>query len=164
MTGRPLRWSMIAVLLAGCAAAPPFKEDTLQGVDTSFTPQLALRNPGRAARVMWGGVVVGAANFSDHTDFTILSFPLEKVQRPDLDKTPGPRFIARYPGYVETLAYKPQRLVTVVGTFQGLEDGKVGEASYQFPVVKTDKIYLWPTDEEDSRVHFGLGLGIGVHM
>lgn len=162
---RLLALPLLVVFAAGCASAPPFSGDALQGVDRGFTPEQALKTPSREAKVMWGGVVIGAANFSDHTDFTILSFPLQKREQPDLDKSPGTRFIARYPGYVETMTYQPDRLVTVLGTFQGVEEGKIGQAPYQFPVVKTDKVYLWPTDSGDSpRMHFGVGLGIGLHM
>jgi outer membrane lipoprotein len=162
-----VRWlgMMTALMLTACASEPPFSDQALEGVDRGFTPQDALRHPDRATEVMWGGVVVGAANFSDHTDFTILSYPLDKQQQPDLDRAPGARFIARYPGYVETMVYQPDRMVTVTGTFQGVEEGKIGQAPYQFPVVKTAKIFLWPVDSTDSsRVHFGFGLGLGVHM
>ena len=156
---------MMVLLLGACASQPPFSPDMLQGVDVNFAPRDALRDSGREVKVMWGGMVVDAANFADHTDFTILSYPLDKEQQPDLDKAPGPRFIARYPGYVETMIYQPNRVVTVVGTFQDLEEGKIGQAKYQFPVVKTAKIFLWPADNTNSsRVRFGFGLGVGVRM
>jgi len=165
MRVRRLLAVLAAVILAGCAIRPPFSDETLKGVDRGFTVQDALQHPDHLAKVMWGGVVVGAANFSDHTDFSILSYPLNRQEQPDLDQVPGPRFIARYPGYVETMVYQPNRIVTVTGTFQGLEQGKIGQAPYQFPVVKTTNIFAWPVDDDDrSSVHFGFGLGLGMHM
>lgn len=156
---------LTAVVLAACAGEPPFPDQVLAGVDRGFTPRDAMQHPDREAKVMWGGMVVDAANFNDHTDFTILSYPLDKDEQPDLDQAPGPRFIARYPGYVESMVYQPNRIVTVVGTLHGVEEGKIGQATYTFPVVKTAKIFLWPADNPDSsRVHFGFGLGLGVHM
>lgn len=165
MNARRLVVLTTALVLAACASEPPFSADMLQGVDRGFGPQDALTHPDREAKVMWGGVVIDAANFSDHTDFTILSYPLDKAQQPDLDQAPGPRFIARYPGYVETMVYQPDRMVTAMGTLQGVEEGNIGQARYRFPVVKAAKIFLWPEHNADtSRVHFGFGLGLGVHM
>jgi len=113
--------------------------------------------------VLWGGVIIGAENLSDHTDLNVLFFPLDKSQRPDMDKPPHNRFIARYKGYLESMVYAPGREVTILGSVQGIEDGKIGDAPYRFPVLKADKIHLWPMGQ-DSKVRFGVGIGIGVHM
>ena len=55
------------------------------------------------------------------------------------------------------------REITVLGKLQGVEEGKIGDAPYSFPVLKADSVHLWPVGD-DSRVHFGVGVGIGVHM
>ena len=164
MFSRMLLLMMAVALLSACAVAPPFKEQNLAGVNRSLSPGQAVKEEARNVQVLWGGVIVKAQNLRDHTDFTVLAFPLDKKsQRPDTDKVPGERFIARYSGYLETMVYEPGRRITLIGTLQGVEDGKVGDAPYRFPVVKVNKLYLWPLDS-DSKVHFGVGVGIGVHM
>ena len=80
-----------------------------------------------------------------------------------MDKPAQNRFVVRHAGYLETMVYAPGREITVIGTLQDVEEGKVGDASYRFPVLKADKIYLWPLGE-NSRVRFGVGVGVGVHM
>jgi len=163
MIFRVLLMMTVIALLSACAVTPPFKEESLAGINRSLTPTQAVRDETRNEQVLWGGVIIDAKNMHDHTDFTVLSFPLNKSQQPDTDKKPGDRFIARYNGYLETMVYEPGRRLTLIGTLQGVEDGKVGDAPYRFPVLKVNKLYLWPLDS-DSKVHFGVGLGIGVHM
>lgn len=154
---------IIAALLGACAVVPPFPKEALQKVDRTLTPELAVRDAAHDIQVLWGGVIIGSINLPDHTDFNVLFYPLDKSQRPDLAKPPQNRYIVRNTGYLETMVYAPGREITVLGSLQGIEDGKVGDAPYRFPVVKADKTYLWPVDG-DSRVHFGIGLGVGVHM
>jgi outer membrane lipoprotein len=163
---KPLHIGMvviIAALLGACAAVPPFPQQALLKVDRTLTPELAARNAAHGIQVLWGGVIIGSINMPDHTDFNVLFYPLDRSQRPDLTKPPQNRYIVRNTGYLETMVYAPGREITVLGGLQGVEDGKVGDAPYRFPVVKADRIVLWPVDG-DSRVHFGIGLGVGVHM
>jgi outer membrane lipoprotein len=154
---------ILAAFLSACATTPPFPDEALLKIDRTLTTEQAARDAAHDVQVLWGGVIIGSINLPDRTDFNVLFYPLDKSQRPDLNKPPQNRFIARYSGYIETMVYAPGREITVLGSLQGVEDGKVGDAPYRFPVMKADKIYLWPV-EGDSRVHFGIGLGVGVHM
>lgn len=156
-------FATLALLLSGCATTPPFSEKALLSVNRDLTPEQALKGAAQDVQVLWGGVIIGAENLSDHTDLNVLFFPLDKSQRPDMDKPPHNRFIARYKGYLESMVYAPGREVTILGSVQGIEDGKIGDAPYRFPVLKADKIHLWPMGQ-DSKVRFGVGIGIGVHM
>ena len=153
----------ILALLSGCAVTPPFTDDMIKGVNGSLLPEQVVKENIHDVEVMWGGVIVHATNTSDHTDFAVLFYPLDSSQRPDRDKPPKSRFIVRYPGYLETMVYAPGREITVLGKIDGIENGKIGDAPYRFPILKANKIHLWPVGD-DSRVHFGVGVGIGVHM
>lgn len=153
----------LAVMLSACASTPPFPVETLHTVNRTLTPEQAVEDSARDVEVLWGGVIIGSVNMPDHTDFNVLFYPLDKVQRPDLGQTPQSRFIVHYAGYLETMVYAPGREITVLGKLQAAEEGKVGDASYRFPVLKADKIHLWPV-RDDSKVRFGIGVGIGVHM
>jgi outer membrane lipoprotein len=155
--------TIMVAALSACSTTPPYSEEMLRAVNRGMTPEQAVQENTKDVQVMWGGVIIKAANTPDHTDFTVLFYPLDATQRPDMNQKPRGRFLVRYPGYLETMVYAPGREVTVLGALQGIEEGKVGDAPYTFSVVKADKVYLWPL-ADDSRVHFGVGVGIGVHM
>ena len=155
--------AVMVLLLNACAITPPFSQDLLSGVNISLQPEQAAKEDVLDEAVMWGGVIVNATNSPDHTDFAVLFYPLDRSQRPDRGQPAKNRFIVRYPGYLETMVYAPGREITVLGKLQGVEEGKVGDAPYRFPVLKAERIHLWPVGD-DSKVHFGVGVGIGVHM
>ena len=151
------------VLLNACAVTPPFSEDLLHNVNKTLLPEQAIKEHEQNVAVLWGGVIINATNTPDHTDFSVLFYPLDDSQRPDRNQPAKGRFIVRYPGYLETMVYAPGREITVLGNLQGVEEGKIDDAPYSYPVIKADKIYLWKLGD-DSNVHFGVGIGIGVHM
>jgi outer membrane lipoprotein len=151
------------LLLSACAVTPPFSDDLLHGVNRSMQPEQAVKDNVKDVQVMWGGVIVKATNTEDHTDFAVLFYPLDSSQRPDRGQPAKSRFIVRYHGYLETMVYAPGREITVLGKLQGVEEGKIGDAPYRFPVLNAEQLHLWPVGD-DSRVRFGVGLGIGVHM
>ncbi len=156
--------AMVSVaLLCACATTPPIPAEKLAGVDPNLTPEQVVDETLQEGEVLWGGVVIAAENRPDQTILTVLYYPLDNSQRPDLGKTPLRRFKVYYPGYLETMVYAPGRKITVLGSVQGVEQGKVDEAPYRYAKLKAVEIYLWPPADQDSRVRFGVGVGIGIH-
>lgn len=156
----------LLLLLGGCAPAPIYKPaaGTVQ-----VPPSQVARTPEDYAgqQVIWGGRVVQVANFSDHSEIQVLSYPLDRSQRPRIgDNNGNGRFIVSIPGYVEPLNYPAGSLLTASGTLKGVRSGKVGSAAYVFPIVQSGRIHRW-TAEEMRQGHphfnFGLGVGVGIH-
>ncbi|MEQ6342628.1 MAG: Slp family lipoprotein [Gammaproteobacteria bacterium] len=160
------RWLglLMVVLVSGCAANPPFSAEKLMMVDRSLTPQhVSQNNIAPKTAVLWGGVIVDSRNMNDYTELTVLGYPLDSSQRPETAKTSIGRFLVRRPEYLEPLIYSPKREITVVGMVDEVTEGRVGDSPYHYPVVKADRIYLWPLRSAGaSRFSIGVGVGVGV--
>lgn len=154
----------LVLLAAGCASKPRFET---AGIDKSITPQTAVSDTSVAQgrEVLWGGVIVNSSNLADSTQIEILAYPLDDRQRPDTDRGPIGRFIATRPGYLETADYATGRLVTVRGKLEDKVVGRIGDASYTYPVVRFEDSQLWQREasavSSQPRVNFGIGVMIG---
>jgi outer membrane lipoprotein len=147
-------------LLLGCASAPEF--DTTQ-VDSALTPQSVIAEPetSRGKIALWGGTILDTINLKEMTQVEVLAYPLSSSHRPLLDKKPLGRFIIQQQGYLEPTSYAQGRLLTVMGKVAETQSGKVGESAYTYPVIDATQLYLWTkADDNDTSIHFGLGIGI----
>jgi len=148
-------------LLAACATGPRFET----GDTRPITPNEAVANidAARSSRVAWGGRIINTRNLKDSTEIEVLGYPLDDDGRPDTGAAAQHRFLLVHPGYLESADYRPGRLVSAAGTVTGIREGLVGEASYRYPALAAERIYLWPTSQPRSRgsnVHFGVGVGV----
>jgi len=152
--------AVLVVFLVGCVSGPQY-----QG-SLTLPPSQLVASPGQGSNVtlVWGGVIINSENLADSTRLTVLSYPLNRSQKPDLGKPSTGRFIAVKAGYLENADYASQRRVTIQGKVVRVEHGKVGDADYDYPLVHVDAITLWPTAAQEhssrSRVNFGLGVVI----
>ncbi len=146
--------------LAACSSTPRF--DVTQ-VDKSITPNKASTSfeTSRSKKVLWGGTILDVSNLKDNTQIEVLAYPLNTSYRPQLNKPAQGRFIIRARGYVESASYTPGKQLTVLGELSNLQSGKIGERSYNYPVVQSQQLHLWAAEEEKkSSFHFGIGIGI----
>lgn len=151
-------------LLAGCAPAPLYK--VAQGTPVVVPMQVAQApEQYQGNTVIWAGTVVQVTNFDDHSEIEVLSYPLDRSQRPVIGQNNSQgRFLAVLPGFVEPLNFPPGAPITVLGSVDGTHAGKVGEAPYVFPRVRVRQHHVWTASEMrsgHSHVSFGMGIGVG---
>ena len=156
---------LVLLSVAACAPAPIYKASAQAVI---ATPQQVAQTPEHFARgdVIWGGRIVQVMNFSDHSEVELLAYPLDSSQRPKANDSGNGRFVAVLPGFAEPLDYPAGALMTVSGKLNGSRAGKVGEADYVFPLVTAAQSHVWTAEEMTkgrNNVHFGLGVGIGIH-
>jgi len=146
--------------IAACAPAPIYKTGPSVVV---AAPQQVVAAPGtfHSSEIVSGGRVVSVKNLENQTEIEILGYPLDSSQRPRMDQSPYGRFIAIVPGFVEPMNYPNGSLVTLRGTVLGSRQGDVGNASYDFPLVRSQEMHRW-TPEEMRQGHPNISFGVGV--
>lgn len=152
---------IIALLATACATTPKLNT---QGVDSTLTPNLPSEILGQSVgqRAHWGGVIISSRNQADESVVEVLAYPLGDSGRPNTDSAPQGRFLAVKQGYLETLDYSPGRIASFVGTLQPPRTGRVGDASYRYPVLRIDQSALWQANDY-AKPQFHFGIGIGIH-
>ena len=157
MLNRLIKTILITLFITACASLPEFDK---KNVDSQLTPINAIKTENK--KVIWGGTIIDITNLKDATRLEILSYPLDSDDRPDKEKATQGRFLIVHPGYLESKDFVPGKDITIVGIITGTESGKIGEASYTYPILTPSQLHLWGAESE-SRVHFGIGIGVNIH-
>jgi outer membrane lipoprotein len=155
---------LAALTLAACAPAPIYKATAST---VTVTPAQVAHSPEQYAtgNVIWGGSVIDVRNFPDHTEIEVLAYPLDSSQRPLTSGQALGRFIAVYPGYIESFSYPGGSLVTISGALNGSRSSAVDQAAYVYPLVSVVQAHRWTAAEMRAGhpdIHFGVGVGVGI--
>jgi outer membrane lipoprotein len=144
---RPLlRLVLLTILVGGCATA--FPESVMQTVDTKITGDELARQPDalKGARVILGGEILSVQPRPGLTEVELLMRRLRGDDSPERsDRSPG-RALVQTPEFLDPAVYAPGRRITVVGEVTGVEERKIGDVPYRYPVMKGERIRLWPKD------------------
>ena len=144
-----MRWLgpvLLAVLVGGCATA--FPESVMRTVDTRITADEVLRDPAalKGARVILGGEILAVQPRPGSTEIELLLRRLRGDDSPERnDRSPG-RALLHTPEFLDPAVYAPGRRITVVGEVAGVEERRIGEVPYRYPVITVERIRLWPKD------------------
>ena len=143
---RGLGLLLLAVLVGGCATA--FPESVMRTVDTRITADELARQPAavKGARVILGGEILVVQPRPGRTEIELLTRRLRGDDSPERsDRSPG-RALLHTAEFLDPAVYAPGRRITVVGQVAGVEDRKIGEVPYRYPVITVERIRLWPQD------------------
>ena len=135
--------------LHGCASNVPIEIRQSPAGAPAVGAVTADSTPYQGQHVRWGGSIVSVENKADETRLEILAKKLDYYGQPKYtDKSEG-RFVARSASFLDPQIYRKDREITIYGTVEGSEAGKIGDKPYTFPVVKVEKFYLWPRSYAD---------------
>ena len=147
-----------ALLLAACASSP-FK---MEGVNQSISPQQTVDNKTLLnSKVVWGGMIIETRNLKNNSQVECLIYPLHDNGEPIQSAQPQGRFIIKHEGFLDPAQYSSGRWLSALGVVQASEAGKIGDANYQYPVMKASQLHLWPEysdSDVQTRFHFGIGI------
>jgi outer membrane lipoprotein len=145
---------LFILLLGGCASNIPIeiREPPM------WSPLLsqAQANPKayQGQPVRWGGNIVSAENKPNDTWIEVLAKELGSEGRPVAGDESVGRFVVRVSGFLDPAVYRKDRQVTVYGKLEGLETRKIGDLPYAYPLIKAEKIYLWPEYSRDRYPYY----------
>ncbi|CAB1276005.1 Slp family lipoprotein [Candidatus Nitrosacidococcus tergens] len=132
-----------ALILIGCESQVPQLIRDQPPKNPSIQAVQADVHRYQGSFIRWGGKIASIHNKKEGTVFEILAQPLGDEGRPvGGDKSDG-RFIATVAEFLDPEIYKKDREITIYGKVIDLEERKIGELSYPFPVIQTVKYYLW---------------------
>jgi len=144
-----MRWlavALLAVLGGGCATA--FPDEVMRTVNTRITADALRLDPAahKGARVIVGGDILVTQPRAGETEIELLARRLRGDDSPERsDRSPG-RVLLRSPEFLDPAVYAPGRRITVVGEVTGVEERKIGEVPYRYPVIAVERIRLWGRD------------------
>lgn len=150
-------------IVAACAATPKF-DTALYDAELMPSQVVASIDTTQGKAVMWGGTIVQSTNSNNGTQLEVLAYPLDRQQRPNEEKPAWGRFLAIKDGYLETMDFAQGRHVTLAGQITSVQQGTIGEATYTYPVVKVNEVFLWPIGQTSSEPRFTFGIGVGLGL
>lgn len=138
---------MVLGLLSACTHV--ISRGSLKQVDAKITFAALLKDPSAYAGkvVLLGGVIVNTINKQEGTLIEVYETALDREGKPvNTDVSEG-RFLALYPGFLDSEIYRPGRKVTLTGTVVGAKVQQVGEIQYRFPYLLVKEIHLLKVEE-----------------
>jgi outer membrane lipoprotein len=156
--------TLTGLVITGCA--PVISQEALKEVDQSVRFEELLENPQayRGRTVLLGGDIIETQNLPEKTLIIVLQRPLGFQKKPAADGLSKGRFIVSAPGFLDPAIYRPHRKITVVGVVAGKEIRSLGEVEYTYPIISKRELHVWPSEDspKEPKVHFGIGIGIGL--
>lgn len=151
-------------VLSGCAAALSQEARDQVTLDTAFGK--VIKSPQRYVGevMLLGGRVITATPHEGHTELVVLQLPLEAGLRPKSEGQSEGRFLVQTPDFLDPAIYAPDRLITLVGKIQGVEERPLGQTRYHYPELTLIEIKLWPEAEVNQEPRFHFGIGVGTHF
>jgi outer membrane lipoprotein len=141
-----MRWlalPLAAVLAAGCATA--FPDEVMRTVNTAISADelRAMPEAHKGARVIVGGEILATLPREGQTEIELLARRLRGDDSPAwTDSSPG-RVLLRAKDFLDPAVYAQGRRITVVGVVAGVEERKIGDVPYRYPVIAVERIRLW---------------------
>ena len=141
-----------ALLIGGCTSIPSDLRTATDQTLLPFSSTVTTEPSGQIAR--WGGEIAKVSNLQQGSLLEVVEFSLNTRGRPVKADTSGGRFRVLVSGFIDPAIYTPGRLVTALGAFAAIEEDKVGEQAYLFPVLHSEQLHLWPEVKEPTVHHY----------
>jgi outer membrane lipoprotein len=144
---------VVVLALAACSTPRPQPDPALLKQAAPATLASGKAHAPRQARLVWGGLVRSVHNLRERTRIEIEAYPLDVRGRPLTSLPATGRFFVEVQRFLEPREFPPGRVVSVQGRYLGLRDG--------LPLLKAERLDVWPPEQQGSGWRPGMSLGIG---
>lgn len=144
----------LMVALSGCTRV--ISKEALQSVDPTVSFAKLRENPDQfiGKHVLLGGRIAAARNTKEGGQLEIVQFNLDDSGMPEDTFVSRGRFLAVSSEFLDTMIYKPGRLITLVGEVKGKKTLPLDEVDYTYPVVAIRELYLWKSEEYERSFYY----------
>lgn len=129
--------------LAGCAHV--ISDESRRLVDPTLSFARLREDPDShiGRYVMLGGMIAGVKNAREGSQLEAVQVRLDDSGTPEDSFRSEGRFIATSDKFLDSMIFKPGRLITVVGEVKGKKIMPLDEVEYTYPVVAIREIHIW---------------------
>lgn len=161
-------WLTMFILAAACSSQQIIPESLESLVDrsVSFRDLVSAPETYEGKVVVLGGVVLKAKRLKEGTQIELLQMPLDKGERPILDRQQSQgRFLAIQQEFLDPATIVEGSAMTIVGEVSGAKTDYLDDVEYRYPVVIVKHLHVWLAPSYDNaqpRPRFSIGLGGGT--
>lgn len=143
-----IRWLLLFILilpLIGCAHV--ISKELRTKSDSSLSLNQVRQNieTSKGKLVVWGGEIIETVNQKDGTtQIEVFHKPLGWRGEPRETVPSEGRFLISVNQYLDSYLFRRGKKITVAGEIQGEKIKPLGEMDYQYPILLSKQIYLWP--------------------
>jgi len=155
---------LVVLLIAGCASQRVVPDELEPLVDraVTFAEVVAAPESYQGRVLVLGGEVLKAKRLKDGTRIELLQLPLDKNERPILDRQQSQgRFFAIQPEFLDPATIVAGSKMTIVGEVSGAKTDHLDDVEYRYPVVIVKHLHTWQEQSQEYvRPRPGFSFGI----
>lgn len=155
---------LVVLLIAGCASQRVVPDELEPLVDraVTFAEVVAAPESYQGRVLVLGGEVLKAKRLKDGTQIELLQLPLDKNERPILDRQQSQgRFFAIQPEFLDPATIVAGSKMTIVGEVSGAKTDHLDDVEYRYPVVIVKHLHTWQEQSQEYvRPRPGFSFGI----
>ncbi len=143
---------LVVLLITGCASqrVVPNELEPLVDRAVTFAEVVAAPESYQGRVLVLGGEVLKAKRLKDGTQIELLQLPLDKDERPILDRQQSHgRFFAIQPEFLDPATIVAGTKMTLVGEVSGAKTDHLDEVEYRYPVVIVKHLHTWQEQSQE---------------
>jgi outer membrane lipoprotein len=168
LTFSNLWWLTVLVLAVACSSQRVIPEELEPLVDRAvpFHEVAAAPDSYQGKIVVFGGEVLKAKRLKDGTQIELLQLPLDKGERPILDRQQSQgRFLAIQEEFLDPATITEGTKMTIVGELSKTKIEHLDDVEYRYPVLIVKYLHTWPAQSygyASPHPRFSIGIGGGT--